>query len=139
MDSDPKFTVFILGITNSLLFLRLYIFSRSLKISFIKGGFILLCKKNVFFIDKVHSAFFPLLLPRNCQLHDTWGGALLPLLPLISATDFSLHYLFCNQVNIENQEKVQHQHPPVVLPLRETELKRSIAPLRPILLRYFTD
>ena len=47
MDSDPKFTVFILGITNSLLFLRLYIFSRSLKISFIKGGFILFFVLNI--------------------------------------------------------------------------------------------
>ena len=39
MDSDPKFTVFILGNTSSLLFLRLYLFTRSLKISFIKEEF----------------------------------------------------------------------------------------------------
>ena len=47
MDSDPKFTVVILGITNSLLILRLYIFSRSLKISLIKRGFILFCVLNI--------------------------------------------------------------------------------------------
>ena len=47
MDSDPKFMVFILGITNSLLFLRLYMLSRSLKISFIKRGFMLFCVLNI--------------------------------------------------------------------------------------------
>ena len=47
MGSDPKFTLFILGNISSLLFLRLCIFTRSLKISFIKEGLILFCVINI--------------------------------------------------------------------------------------------
>ena len=71
MESDPKFTVFILGITNSLLFLRLYIFSRSLKISFIKGGFILFCVLNISVI-RVCKFFVWIQAPR-CDFES--GGA----------------------------------------------------------------
>ena len=41
--SGAKSTVLIQGSTNLLLFLRLYVFSRPLKISFMKVGFISLC------------------------------------------------------------------------------------------------